>query len=86
MRCTGKVEQSCQQGYVPSMRSHWPQHQFSRVRCLRTKVPFCFEPGEVLPAPLPERVNVGVVERACAYAEAVLFFTQVWATRNPTQH
>ena len=45
-----------------------------------------FEPGEVLPAPLPERVNAGVVERACAYAEAVLFFTQVWATRNQTQH
>ena len=43
MRCTGKFEQSCQQGYVPSMRSHCPQHQFSRVRCLRKKVPFCFE-------------------------------------------
>ena len=39
-----------------------------------------------MPAPPPERVNVGVVGEACAYAEAGTFFTQVWVTRNQTQH
>ena len=65
------------------MRSHWPQHRFIRVRCLRNKVPFCVEPGEVLPALPPSGSMLGQSKGHVRMQKRYVFFTQAWGHQKP---
>jgi len=61
------------------------QHSRALARCLRKKVPPEDYPRKCC-RPLPPRSQCcGAVERACACAEAVLFFTQVRVMGNQAQ-
>ena len=59
MRCTGKVEQSCRQGYVPSVRSHWPPNiGLVGSGVCEKKYRFVVSCVRCCPPLSPERVNV----------------------------